>query len=152
MMAIGSILLGLALLIVVALYLARPLLTAQPQAAISVTGRQQLEQEKESYLDEIRALDFDYETGTIPTDVYEQQRAQLLDDAAAVLKALDELPEAGDDAYSQIEEAVAVRRHQHAISSNGQSGYCTQCGQPLDAGDKFCARCGQPQQVAQPTQ
>lgn len=150
-MAIGSILLGLSLLILLVLYLARPVLTAQPQAASIVSGHQQLEQEKEAYLDEIRALDFDYETGTIPEGVYEQQRAQLMEDAAGVLKALDDLPPEGDDATSQIEAAVAVRRQQATISSNGQSSYCTQCGQPLDAGDKFCARCGQPRQVAQPT-
>jgi len=151
MMAIGSILLGLSLLIIVGLFLARPLLTAQPQSTRSLARRQQLEEDKESYLNEIHALDFDHETGTVPTEVYEQQRAQLLNEAATVLKALDELPAAGGDVNSQIEAAVAERRHQHIISSNGQAGYCPQCGCSLDSGDKFCARCGQPLQVAQPT-
>ncbi len=150
-MAIGSILLGLALLIVAGLFLARPLLTAQPESKTFLAKRQQLEEEKEIYLNEIRALDFDHETGKIPTDVYEQQRAQLLSETAAILKELDELPAANGDAYSQIEAAVAERRHQHAISNNGQTGYCNQCGQPFDAGDKFCARCGQPLHIAQPT-
>ena len=150
-MAIGSILLGLSLLIIVTLFLARPLLSAKPEPTRSSDKRLQLEQEKESYLNEIHALDFDHETGKIPTDVYEQQRAQLLNEAAAVLKALDEMPEANGDVYSQIEAAVTARRHQHAMSSNGQVSYCTQCGQPLDSGDKFCAGCGQPLQVTQPT-
>ena len=150
-MAIGSILLGLSLLIIVGLFLAWPLLSAKPLPRSSSDKRRQLEQEKESYLNEIHALDFDHETGKIPTDVYEQQRAQLLNGAAAVLKALDEMPAADGDVYSQIEAAVAERRHQHAMSSNGQAGYCTQCGQPLDLGDKFCARCGQPLHIAQPT-
>ena len=150
-MAIGSILLGLSLLILVTLFLARPLLSTKPQQTTSSDRRLQLEQEKESYLNEIHALDFDHETGKIPTDVYEQQRAQLLNEAAAVLKALDEMPDAGGDVHSQIEAAVADRRHGHTISSNGQAGFCTQCGQPLDLGDKFCAGCGQPLQVTQPT-
>ena len=150
-MAIGSILLGLALLIVAGLYLARPLLTAQPQSKTYHAKRQQMEEEKEIYLNEIRALDFDHETGKIPTEVYEQQRAQLVSEAAIILKELDELPAVNGDVNSQIEAAVAERRHQHAMSKNGQTGYCTQCGQPLDAGDKFCARCGQPLQVAQPS-
>ena len=150
-MAIGSILLGLSLLILVALFLARPLLASKPQQTTSSDKRLQLEQEKESYLNEIHALDFDHETGKIPTDVYEQQRAQLLNEAAAVLKALDEMPAEDGDVYSQIEAAVAERRHQYAMSSNGQAGFCTQCGQPLDLGDKFCAGCGQPLQVTQPT-
>ena len=150
-MTIGSILLGLSLLIIVSLFLARPLLSAKPQPNTSSDTRLQLEQEKESYLNEIHALDFDHETGKIPTDVYEQQRAQLLIEAAAVLKALDEMPAADGDVYSQIEAAVAERRHGHVVSSNGQGGYCTQCGQPLDLGDKFCAGCGQPLKVTQPT-
>jgi hypothetical protein len=150
-MAIGSILLGLALLIVVGLFLARPLITAKPQSKAYFARRQQLEEDKEAHLNQIRALDFDHETGKVPTEVYEQQRAQLLSETAAILKALDELPAANGDVNSQIEAAVAERRHQQAISKNGQTGYCTQCGQPIDAGDKFCSRCGQPLQVAKPT-
>jgi hypothetical protein len=150
-MAIGSILLGLSLLLVVGLFLARPLLIAKPQPTKHLTRRQQLEQDKEAYLSEIRALDFDYETGNIPPEVYDQQRAQLVQEAAAILKELDDLPAEDGDVYSQIEAAVAARRHQPAISSNGQARFCTQCGHPLDAGDKFCSRCGQVVQVVQPT-
>ena len=150
-MAAGSILLGLALLIVVGLFLARPLLIAQPQKTKSLARRQQLEQEKEAYLNQIRALDFDHETGKIPSDVYEEQRAILVKEAAVILKTLDEIPAAGADVVSQIEAAVAERRRGYLVSSNGHAGFCTQCGHPLDAGDRFCARCGQPLQVSQPT-
>lgn len=150
-MTIGSILLGLALLIVVGLVLARPLLTAVPQSTHSLDERRQLEQQKEAYLAEIRTLDFDHETGNIPPEVYELQRTQLMNEAAAVLREMDELPAAEEDIQAQIEAAVLLRRHHHAQSSNGHAGFCTQCGQPLDAGDKFCARCGQPLRVAQPT-
>jgi hypothetical protein len=150
-MAIGSIFLGLALLLLVALFLARPLLLkhSQPHGAYA-NERHQLEQEKEAYLGEIRALDFDHETGKIPTEVYQLQRDQLRSEAAAILKTLDELPEADGDVYAQIEAAVASRRHQQALSANGQISYCTACGQPLDQGDKFCASCGQPVEVAAP--
>jgi len=150
-MAIGSILLGLALLIVVGLFLARPLLIPQPQKTGSLARRQQLEQEKEAYLNQIRALDFDYDTGKIPTEVYEEQRAILVKEAAVILKSLDEMPGADGDVYSQIEAALAEKRHEHTVSSNGQTSFCTQCGHPLDLDDKFCARCGQPVQVTQPT-
>jgi hypothetical protein len=152
-MTIGSIFLGLALLIVVGLVLSRPLLTAAPQSNHSLDKRRHLELQKEAFLAEIHTLDFDHETGNIPTDVYELQRTQLMNEAAAVLRELDELPAAAeDDIQAQIEAAVLQRRHVHVPSgSNGQAGFCTQCGQPLDAGDKFCARCGQPLRVAQPT-
>jgi hypothetical protein len=150
-MTIGSILLGLALLIVVGLILSKPLLTAVPQSTQSLDKRRQLELEKEAFLAEIHTLDFDHETGNIPPDVYELQRTQLKNEAAAVLREMDELPAAENDIQAQIEAAVLLRRHHHAPSSNGHAGFCTQCGQPLDAGDKFCARCGQPLRVAQPT-
>ena len=150
-MTIGSILLGLALLIVVGLILSKPLLTAVPQSTQSLDKRRQLELEKEAFLAEIHTLDFDHETGNIPPDVYELQRTQLMNEAAAVLREMDELPAAEEDIQAQIEGAVLLRRHRHAPSSNGQAGFCTQCGQPLDAGDKFCARCGQPLRAAQPT-
>ncbi|NCF64621.1 MAG: zinc-ribbon domain-containing protein [Chloroflexi bacterium] len=151
-MTIGSILLGLALLIVVALFLAKPLLTAKPQSTHSLDRRRQLEQRKQALLAEIQAVDFDHETGKIPTDVYELQRTQLMHEAAEVLREMDELPASTDDAISaQIEAAVLERRHHHAQSSNGQAGFCTQCGQGLDLNDKFCARCGQAVRVAQPT-
>jgi NADH pyrophosphatase NudC (nudix superfamily) len=151
-MTIGSILLGLALLIVVGLILSKPLLTAGPQSTQSLDKRRQLELRKEAFLAEIRRLDFDHETGNIPTDVYELQRTQLMNEAAVVLREMDELPAAaGEDIQAQIEAAVLQRRDHRAPSSNGQAGFCTQCGQPLDADDKFCARCGQPLRVAQPT-
>ena len=151
-MTIGSILLGLALLLVVVLFVARPLLTAEPAASASTNSRRQLEQQKESLLAEIRGLDFDHDTGKIPTDVYDQQRAQLMSEAAIVLQALDEMSADSDEALQkQIEVAVARRRHQHAPASNGQGSYCTNCGQYLDLDDKFCAKCGQAVRPVQPT-
>ncbi len=29
-------------------------------------------------------------------------------------------------------------------AARSEGGYCTQCGNPMDAGDRFCARCGSP--------
>ena len=111
-----------------------------------------MEQQKEALLAEIRGLDFDHDTGKIPTDVYEQQRAQLMSEAAVVLQALDELNSDSDEAmYNQIEAAVAQRRHQHAPASNGQGSYCPNCGNHLDLGDKFCTKCGQAVRAVQPT-
>lgn len=147
-MALESVLLGLALLILVALFLARPLLKPAPKPSSISDRRQELERSKEAYLTEIRSLDFDYETGKVPAEVYGPQRAQLVRDAAVVFKELDELPVAGDDVYSQIEAAIAARRQRMAPAGNGQVGFCSQCGQPIDAGDKFCAHCGQPLKVA----
>lgn len=149
-MSLESILLGLALLVLVALFLARPLLKPAPRTSPLSDRRRELERNKDAYLDEIRSLDFDYETGKVPPEVYEQQRAHLVQEAAVIFQELDELPAAGDDTYTQIEAAIAARRQQIAPAGNGQVGFCTNCGQPYDAGDKFCAHCGQPLKVAEP--
>ncbi len=161
-MTIGSIMLGVALLLVVVLYVARPLLTAEPAPISSADNLRQLEQQKEALLIEIKGLDFDHETGKIPPDVYEQQRAQLLSEAAAVLMAMDELGVDSDEARrKQIEASIAQRRHQYAPASTGsaidssagtgQGGFCPNCGRHLDQGDKFCAKCGQAIRAVQPT-
>lgn len=156
----GSILLGVALLGVVVLILARPFIVPRRPRG-SVTARQALLAQKERLLERIRELDFDYETAKIPPDVYEPQRASLLAEAAAVLQQLDALTDGTSaepqpvsaDVDAEIEAAIARLRQQAAgqpaaaaaaARSNGhkKGGFCPQCGQPTDANDKFCAACG----------
>lgn len=156
-LTIASILVGLALLVVVVLFVARPLLRPAPVESQPLTPRGELLEQKAAILDEIRALDFDFETAKIPEDVYEQQRAFLMEQAAITLQALDDLPQvpADDDVVAQINAAIAALRTRPApaappVARDGRGGYCTQCGQPLDAGDRFCAGCGRPVSLPQP--
>ena len=117
--------------------------------------KQQLLAQKEAVLEEIRALDFDYDTGKIPQEVYEPQRTHLMGVATEILKSLDELGTEApqDDVAAQIEAAinrVRVQRHtgqdmlvsKAAVPTNGSVQFCTQCGAKVDANDKFCAACG----------
>jgi hypothetical protein len=161
----GSILLGLALFIVVVLILLYPYLSAQRQTVL--TPRQQLEATKDLLLSEIRILDFDHETGKIPTDVYETQRQGLVAETARIMHQLETMPtpsyaRAGkavaidEDADDEIEAAIAALRRNGAkkkgkaavkskkkgvsVASNGR--FCTECGQPVKSNDKFCAACG----------
>ncbi len=153
-MTAGSILLGMALFIIVILFVARPLLTAKPAESPRANERRRLIQQKEAILDEIQELDFDHETGKVPTDVYEGQRAYLMTQAAAVLQALDEIAEeTNEDMRRQIETAIKRRRHQvtPAAASNGRGSFCTHCGRHLEQEDKFCAGCGRPARVVQPS-
>ncbi len=154
-MTIGSILLGLALLIVVVLILARPLILHGRQASTDkpLSTRQQLLVRKESLLNQIRALDFDHDTKKIPEDVYTKQRGVLVAETADVLKQLDELGSENEAVYAEIETAVAQLRqpnHQPVAATNGKAQFCNNCGQPVDPGDNFCTSCGQDMRKQQP--
>lgn len=159
-MTIGSIFFGIALLVVLALFLARPFLLTPVRHASRRSEKEELLAEKEALLAEIRAIDFDYDTGKLPSDVYDPQRQRLVQRAAAVMQALDayqtqpdeQAPGLSDDIDARIESAIArlrakgkeaaapapvkVREGQH------KGGYCPQCGQPTDVDDKFCTACG----------
>lgn len=72
---------------------------------MALTAQQLLLEEKEVLLDQIQALDFDLETGKIPTEVHALQRERLLEQATAVLQELDA---AGGDPTFEFEEAEDV--------------------------------------------
>ncbi len=150
-MTIGSILLGLALLMLVGLYLARPFLQKDDEAERPLTQRERLLNEKEAILAGIQQTDFDFETGEIPADVHEQERTLLMQQAADVLRQIDEYDAQPDPVDAEIEAAVARTRQQDApltavtrtaVAANGQGKFCPQCGSPIDPGDKFCTSCG----------
>ena len=161
-MSIGSILLGLSLLILVGLVLAQPFLVPREREPRPRSRKQLLLAQKEALLEEIRALDFEYDTGKLPEDAYQAQRADLMVLTTQTLKALDDLgTEApADDVAAQIEAAINRVRVQRespeqavaatvtatmaptAVSTNGKVQFCTQCGAKVDASDKFCAACG----------
>lgn len=150
---IGSVLFGLALLIVVLLFLARPFFRPQLEQTVTLSERQQLMTRKEALLDAIRALEFDHDTGKLPDAEFEQERQLLMSEAAVTLKAIDELPEASsdDNVYAQIEAAVAARRKGQKARGPQPVTFCAQCGNRLDGDDNFCPRCGEPVYAAQPS-
>lgn len=143
-MTIGSILLVAALLIVVLLYLARPLLRQEATRKAPQTQRQQLLNQKEATITQILSLDFDFETGKVPQTLYEQQRSELIAEAAVILERLDSRPQ--DEAVdAEIEAAIAHLREHVPVplaSTNGHKRFCPECGTAVDLSDKFCANCG----------
>ena len=167
-MAIGSILLGLALFVLVGLFVARPFLRPEDEEAV-LAPQQQLLVEKEALLDQIQALDFDHDTGKIPTELHAHQRAKLMEQAPAVLQALDGTGDeaipgiASDEAADrdiEMEAAIARLRRQRSNASaatpgvaqgNGHARFCPQCGESTDLGDRFCAHCGHSLALATPT-
>ncbi len=163
-MDIGSLLLGLALLLVVAFFVARPLLDQAGAAERAPSPADDLLFERERVLTALRDLDFDHATGKLIEEDYAAQRAQLLAQGAAVLQQLDQLGAAGGegqaapDLDAEIEQAVARRRAgpaprprledeiEASVAARRAAApaarFCAQCGRPAQPDDKFCGACG----------
>ena len=118
-MDLGSILLGVALLLVVVFIVARPWLEPAAAQAGDADPAEPLLAERERLLTALRDLDFDQATGKLPSDEYAAQRAELVAHGAAVLRRLDEVapgraPAPGADAAAdldaEIEQAIARQR------------------------------------------
>jgi hypothetical protein len=159
----GSILLGLALLIVVGLFVARPFLLAVNERTEVINGRQALEAQKEAMLDQIRDLDFDHDTGKVPAAKYQQVRAHLVAEAANILRQLERLTPGdttegsgtADRLSDEIEMAVARLRRQSVrgieedvevavrnVRRQAAAGNGTQREQQAMAAVQFCPQCG----------
>ena len=171
-MDLGSIFFLLALLLLVALFIARPFLDRK---AMLVSREEQILStwlaRRDRVLDALQELDFDFKLGKNPEEDYHLQRTYLLQQGAEVLKHLDALQPVHAQATDALEAAIAARRTQNeAGAENGTSrthallspdddleqmiasrrsnrkiksaGFCSQCGHPLQIIDKFCSNCG----------
>ncbi len=155
-MDLGSLLVGLALLLAVAFYVAQPILEGRGVREKPVTPAERLAAERETVLNALRDLDFDHATGKIANEDYEPQRAALVAQGIAILKLIETAQPARST--EAVEQAVAPRRKGRAGRSLDEQieaeiearrraaapaeGACPKCGTPAKPGDKFCAKCG----------
>jgi len=165
-MDIGSIFLVLALLVVVAIFVSRPLfvnrITASSPAVDQMEHkRSTLLAERDRTINALYELDFDNALGKIPSEEYPQQRAKLLEQGADIMCQIDALQDAGEESTSpptsgpgpardeikpkpvdpndELEILLANRRR----SKQGKSaGFCPKCGVALQKSDQFCPKCG----------
>jgi hypothetical protein len=157
-MDLGSLLLGLALLILVAAYIARPLFEREAAKPLAAALDSALLAERDNVLTALRDLDFDHSTGKIAAEDYQAQRAALVSRGAAILQQLDAGAGPAEDLEAQIEAAIAARRQRDGAQPRSDlevaapaarvesletpTHFCPNCGTPALEGDKFCARCG----------
>ena len=159
-MDIGSLLLGLALLLVIAFVVARPLLEQTGLREAPPSPADRLLGDRERVLTQLRDLDFDHAMSKINEVDYAGQRGQLVAEGVAILKQLDGLglapgqpagaPPAPAD---EIEAAVAQLRARRAASARTapagdaeaeiEASVAERRSSKLPGGDQlFCGQCG----------
>ncbi|HLE53498.1 MAG TPA: zinc ribbon domain-containing protein [Anaerolineales bacterium] len=116
-MDIGSIFLILALLILVGLFIARPIFERKAVIVVSQTSQDDHEfstllAERDRILNALQELDFDQALGKIPEEDYPAQRTLLLQQGASILRRLDQYNHRvpAGNAEERIEAAIAARR------------------------------------------
>ena len=154
-MDLGFIFTALALFILVAAFVARPLIEKMSGVETEKTHADDLFARREAILIELRDVDFDHDTGKMNDDDYKEQRARLTAQGVEVLRALDALKVAPrvstiDD---DIENLIALKRRKKVATPSPSNGktlqgdaadkfFCVKCGAKANADDKFCAKCG----------
>jgi len=116
-MDIGSILLILALLVLVGLFISRPLVERKE---VIITSEDVVEEheystflaERDRTLDSLEELDFDYMVGKIPEEDYPLQRVALIKKGVHILLELDKYEEVSPEqqADTRLESAITARR------------------------------------------
>jgi rubrerythrin len=171
-MDIGSIFLILGLLVLVGLYISRPLLENK-SVAVSQEDHDisALLAERDRLLGALQELDFDYALGKIPEGDYPAQRAALVQRGADVLRKLDEMQPgvAPGDVDERIEMQIAARRADAArvpveVGGNGSATTLKPAAHAVKQDDElealiadrrrvrkeksagFCPQCGDPVQ------
>lgn len=165
-MQIAAILLTLGVLMLVGLFLYAPFLERRARrVTVEEHELSALMAERDRVVNSLQELEFDFNLGKIPEEDYPNQRTNLLQRGANILRKLDEIAPASKqtDKDSRIERALAARRSKTAnkaeltdddlesmISSRRKgrktksAGFCPKCGKPVMESDKFCPSCGKP--------
>lgn len=157
-MDLGSIFLILAIVILTALYISKPLFERR-SSAVSQNEHDlsTLLAERDHILNALSELDFDNSLGKIPGEDYPMRREQLVLRGVDILRQLDALqgaatPDAAnarlvEDAMQpdashpddELEALIAARRRTRQEKSGG---FCPQCGGAVVQSDRFCPKCG----------
>ncbi|HEB12850.1 MAG TPA: zinc ribbon domain-containing protein [Actinobacteria bacterium] len=118
-----------AMLTGVAIYVSQPLLRARSENLyvddFEETPLQPLLVRKDLIYSAIKELEFDYNTGKLSNDDYNDLREKYATQAAEVLKEIDDL-EAGGKSDKGRKSKTA----------------CPECGFKIKKGDRFCQSCG----------
>ena len=146
-MELAALLVVLALALVAAAFIGRPLREGSAREPDERERRlSALRAEQDQTLALLDELDMDYTMGRIEPEDYQASRSARISRGAALLREIDELSaeapladatRASPAMASDLEARVAQLRAR-------AGGFCSNCGSPLVLGDRFCSRCGHP--------
>ncbi len=122
---------GFMLIIAVTAYIAYPFYQSNIQnMSFEQNHRaEDLEARKLEIYSAIKDIEFDYEMGKLSEDDFLALRDKYKAEAITVLRQLDQLSQARG------------KKQRRGQAAKGQR-FCTQCGNAINATDKFCANCG----------
>ncbi|MDP2730623.1 MAG: hypothetical protein Q8O55_09065 [Dehalococcoidales bacterium] len=119
---------------------------------------EELQSRRDTTYSMLKELEFDYQSGILSKEDFEELRERYKWKAVTILKDMDGLQE-GPDASDEIEKKVLALRQRDVSQSRdvGVSGeieemvlslrrnkrqFCSQCGARHNVADLFCSRCG----------
>jgi hypothetical protein len=159
---IFAILIGLVILAATAFYVSRPLRQSQPAAKPGGADALSLEAQRESLYTQIKELDLDHATGKVNEKDYARLRADLVAQAAEVLRQIDGVAQPAAPAATIASAATpAAEDDLEAVIAARRKGRSTAAPRTIDAdveasiaarrktaaspaGDSLCPQCGRP--------
>lgn len=123
--------------------------TRQQTAALNVSTLDNLLTRRDGIYATLRDLELDRQLGKLDEADYNALRDKYMMQASDVLQQLDTLQGKGTaaEANAALEQQVSARRKTKArknarTATQAPAGFCRNCGQPYETGDKFCSKCG----------
>ena len=157
-----AILIGLILLAAITFYVSRPLMPSRRAAQSDDADALSLEAQRASLYTQIKELDLDHATGKVNDEDYTRLRADLVAQAAAVLKRIDgvaqqPVPATGQAAvpaaadHDDVEALIAARRKPRstpalpAVDADVEAAIAARRKTVAPAlGGSVCPQCGKP--------
>ena len=144
----ATMLLVFAILIAVGVlvYVAVPLLSAETVGDVlptDVTVVSDLKRRRLVVYDNIKDLEFEYQSGKIAKGDYEALRANYFGEATSLMVATREAEQLKEN-DALIEREIAARRAQRKVQQPKPDYACKACGYENPVPVKFCGECGAP--------
>jgi hypothetical protein len=160
---IFAILIGLVILAAIAYYLSRPLVQARRGSKMESGDALSLEARRESLYTQIKELDLDHATGKVNEEDYARIRAELVAEAAAVLRQIDQASASpapqpqprpvatrSAQATDDIEALIAARRKTRSTpaakttNADVEAAIAARRKTAVPATELKCPQCGKP--------